>query len=148
MRPLETGSGSSSLPVMPGRGSLFIYQDLKTITTWIKQELEGRSIEATGIIPRGRPFRLSKLDRRSLTSTKGEICELPVPGPPKNHAFECKSSHFARPVSLRRFDLSVDLGANEMARAYFVRTDFAASIYQKQSRLTLPNSHPYSFVLR
>src|SRR6266436_9690127 len=45
MRPLETGSGSSSLPVIPGRGSLFIDQDLKTIAIGLNKSSKGEELK-------------------------------------------------------------------------------------------------------
>src|SRR5712691_11173947 len=45
MRPLETGSGSFSLPVMPGRGSLFICQDLKTVPIGLNKSLKGEELK-------------------------------------------------------------------------------------------------------
>src|SRR6266404_1189980 len=45
LRPLETASGSSSLPVMRGRGSLFIYQDLKTGIIGLNKNSTGEELK-------------------------------------------------------------------------------------------------------
>src|SRR5260370_35464274 len=45
LRPLETGSVSSNLPVIPGRGSLFIYQDLKTVPIGLNKSLKGEELK-------------------------------------------------------------------------------------------------------